>query len=94
MSRYFALLPAAGTGARMGAERPKQYLDLLGRPLIWHALRAFDADPRFHSSFVVLAADDGWWDRFDWSAFDRLRVLRAGGASRAETVLNGLKSIR
>ena len=40
MPRYFAIIPAAGTGARFGASRPKQYLDLNGRPLIYHTLAA------------------------------------------------------
>ena len=40
MPRYFAIIPAAGTGARFGASRPKQYLDLIGRPLIYHTLAA------------------------------------------------------
>jgi len=94
MTRYFALLPAAGTGARMGLERPKQYLDLRGRPMIWHALRAFDSDPRIDTTFAIIAKDDGWWDRFDWSEFNNLVVKRAGAATRAGTVLNGLKTIR
>ena len=35
----YALIPAAGGGSRMGAEYPKQYLSLAGKPLIWHALK-------------------------------------------------------
>jgi 2-C-methyl-D-erythritol 4-phosphate cytidylyltransferase len=35
MPRYYAIVPAAGSGSRFGSEKPKQYLDLLGRPLIF-----------------------------------------------------------
>lgn len=93
MSRHFALIPAAGTGARLGAERPKQYLDLLGRPMIWHTLRIFEHHPAIDTVFVVIAAGDAWWDTYDWSGFERLAVLRSGGDTRAESVLNGLKAI-
>jgi 2-C-methyl-D-erythritol 4-phosphate cytidylyltransferase len=91
---HYALVPAAGGGARMGAEIPKQYLPLLDRPLVWHTLAALCAVPALTRVFVVLAADDAQWDRHDWSAFDgRLEVLRCGGATRADSVSNGLRAI-
>jgi 2-C-methyl-D-erythritol 4-phosphate cytidylyltransferase len=93
MPRKFALLPAAGVGARMGAGHPKQYLDIHGQPLIWHAIRAFDGHPAIDRTYVVLSTEDGWWGRYDWSAFSRLTVLRCGGSSRAESVLNGLRAM-
>ncbi|MBS1156500.1 MAG: 2-C-methyl-D-erythritol 4-phosphate cytidylyltransferase [Proteobacteria bacterium] len=88
----FALVPAAGSGARMGATTPKQYLDLLGKPLIWHTLRALSAVPEITRVCVVISAGDEWWNSYDWSAFERLQVLRCGGATRAESVLNGLRA--
>ncbi len=91
---YFALVPAAGGGSRMGAARPKQYLPLLGKPLIRHALETLCAVPRIAKVYVVLAADDDEWERHDWSALSgRLAVLRCGGATRAESVTNGLKAM-
>jgi 2-C-methyl-D-erythritol 4-phosphate cytidylyltransferase len=90
----YALVPAAGGGARMGAEIPKQYLPLLDRPLIWHTLATLCSVPALGRVFVVLAADDGHWECHDWSAFEgRLEVLRCGGATRAESVTNGLREI-
>jgi 2-C-methyl-D-erythritol 4-phosphate cytidylyltransferase len=93
MSSHFALLPAAGVGARMGAEHPKQYLDIHGRPMIWHAIRAFEGHPAIARIYVVISPEDGWWEGYDWSAFAHLTVLRCGGATRAESVLNGLKAM-
>jgi 2-C-methyl-D-erythritol 4-phosphate cytidylyltransferase len=93
MLRHFALLPAAGVGARMAAGHPKQYLDIHGRPMIWHAIRAFERHPAIAGVYVVLAAEDGWWADYDWSAFSRLTALRCGGATRAESVANGLRAM-
>jgi 2-C-methyl-D-erythritol 4-phosphate cytidylyltransferase len=92
MSRHFALLPAAGVGARMGVEHPKQYLAIHGRPMLWHAIRAFEQHAEIARVYVVISAGDAWWDGYDWSAFAKLRVLRGGGATRAESVLNGLRA--
>src|SRR5688572_19782600 len=60
--RYFALVPAAGAGARMGEAIPKQYLLLAGEPLINHALRTLASDPRIERVFVVLAPTDSRFD--------------------------------
>ena len=92
-SSYFALVPAAGSGARMSSECPKQYLPLLGRPLIGYALAALCAVPRIARVFVVLAEDDAEWSRHDWSALEpKLSPLFCGGATRAESVRNGLRA--
>lgn len=91
---YFALVPAAGGGARMGGASPKQYLPLAGLPLIRHALQALAAVPAIERVFVVLAPDDSQWDGFDWSDLAaRLTVLRCGGATRAASVANGLRAL-
>lgn len=89
---YYALVPAAGGGARLGGTCPKQYQLLVGQPLIRHALAALAAVPAIARIFVVLAPDDRHWDGFDWGDLaTRLTVLRCGGATRAESVANGLK---
>ncbi len=93
MALNFALLPAAGVGARMGANGPKQYLIINGRPLIWHAIQAFERHAAIRRVYVVLSAADTQWDAHDWSRFDKLAVLRCGGETRAESVLNGLEAI-
>lgn len=94
-SRCFALIPAAGSGSRMGAARPKQYAPLAGRPLIAHTLAAFLAEPRVEKIFVVIAPDDMLWDTHAAALQDlRIQVLRVGGASRAQSVANGLDAMR
>jgi len=93
MPRHYAIVPAAGSGSRFGAEKPKQYLDLLGRPLIFHTLKALTACPDIERVWVVLAPDDPWWPRTDWSELGaKLETVRCGGATRAESVSNGLQA--
>ena len=93
-ARYFALIPAAGSGSRMGSELPKQYLELAGAPMLQHAIKALCAHPKIEQVFVVLAADDAYFARYDWTPFDaKLRRLYCGGATRAASVLNGLHAI-
>jgi len=95
MSNFYALIPAAGYGSRMGDELPKQYLQLAGRPMISHTLHTLCSSPRIRAVFVVLAPVDNEWFRHDWSEFSpKLVVLQRGGATRAESVLNGLNAAR
>jgi 2-C-methyl-D-erythritol 4-phosphate cytidylyltransferase len=87
----FGLIPAAGTGTRMGENRPKQYLDLAGRPMIEHAVRALLAAVEIETVFVVLAPGDPYFRDIDWGRdAGRVAPLYCGGASRRDSVLNGL----
>lgn len=91
---YFALIPAAGSGERMGGALPKQYLSLAGGPMISHALSVLASHPRIDKVFVVLAADDAHWTNYNWLPFaGRIKILRCGGATRAESVRNGLAAM-
>ena len=93
MPRYFAIVPAAGSGLRFGAEKPKQYLSLLGRPLIFHTLAALVACREIDRVWVVLSPDDPYWPQYDWSELGpKLETLRCGGETRAESVTNGLRA--
>lgn len=90
-ARCVGLIPAAGQGARLGGETPKQYVELAGRPMLAHAAAALLAHPAIELAFVVLAPDDERWATYDWRGFgDRLAPLWCGGATRAASVLNGL----
>lgn len=93
MSSFHVLIPAAGSGSRMEAALPKQYLPLLGKPLIAHTIAVFEAAARINSIHVVISADDAWWDELNISCGPRVSLHRCGGASRAATVLNGLQAM-
>lgn len=92
MSQYHVIVPAAGVGLRFGADCPKQYLPLLGKPLIFHALKVLCQAHKVEAVWVVLSPEDRYWDTFGcWASLGpRLQVLRCGGATRATSVANGL----
>jgi 2-C-methyl-D-erythritol 4-phosphate cytidylyltransferase len=87
-SRYFALIPAAGVGARMGAGSPKQYIRIGGKPMLRHTLDAFLSSDLIAHTFVVVSPDDPTIDSV--TPNHGVTVLRCGGASRMESVRNGL----
>jgi 2-C-methyl-D-erythritol 4-phosphate cytidylyltransferase len=76
----------------MGGSRPKQYLHILGRPLIAHTLSALSSHPRIEQIFVVLSAADEWWGA-ESIHLGKLNVLRCGGMTRAQSVVNGLRAM-
>lgn len=86
--RYFALIPAAGVGARMAAGSPKQYLKIGGKPMLRHTLDAFLSSDLIAHTFVVVSPDDPTIDAV--APNHGVTVLRCGGASRMESVRNGL----
>ncbi|MBB3224746.1 2-C-methyl-D-erythritol 4-phosphate cytidylyltransferase [Pseudoduganella umbonata] len=88
---YFALIPAAGVGARMAAGYPKQYLPLLGKPMLRHTVEAFLRSPLVAHTYVVVSADDGYADDVLPADLDGVTVLRCGGATRMESIRNGLR---
>jgi len=91
MSKFFALIPAAGSGSRMENELPKQYLPLANKPMIYHAIKTLCQMQQIMRVFIVLAPGDNDWLNYDWSQFtEKLIVLNCGGATRADSVLNGL----
>lgn len=88
--RILALVPCAGRGARAGSERPKQYLPVAGRPLVRHTLAAFERVRRVVRVLVVVAPGDTMLT----GVGARADIVDCGGASRAESVFNGLAHLR
>jgi 2-C-methyl-D-erythritol 4-phosphate cytidylyltransferase len=88
--RFFALLPCAGVGSRAGTQQPKQYEPIGGKPLVLHTLAAFRSAQRLSEIWVVVAPGDGFLE----PEVRRVRLAPCGGASRAESVLNGLLALK
>ena len=89
-----ALVPAAGSGSRAGSALPKQYVGLAGRSLIEWTLAALLDTAELDAVFVVVSAQDEHFDqavRAPWA--HRVVRLPCGGASRADSVLNGLQAL-
>ena len=94
-ARIFALIPAAGVGRRMGADCPKQYMPIAGVPMLVRTVEALLAASRVERVFVVVSPEDSYIDHAaesfaKWG--DRVKILRAGGAERADSVLGGLRA--
>ena len=88
----WALVPAAGSGRRFGADIPKQYLQAAGKLLIRHALDALLSHPAIDGAVVALAADDPHWP--GWTSLHGKPVLAClGGGERADSVLAALRAL-
>lgn len=97
MAVCYSLIPAAGVGSRMAAEQPKQYLRIAGKPVLHHVLDTFAATPAVAHTFVVVSTEDGRIDAMMAQSPQLARkvaVLKVGGATRRESVRNGLQAIR
>lgn len=86
------MVPAAGGGSRLGADRPKQYVSLRGRPILLHTLDRLASYPRLRGILVGIAADDVLWPTLNVS-IPKLIGTYVGGEQRAQTVLNGLEAL-
>ena len=90
--KYWAVVPAAGVGKRMQAERPKQYLEIDGRPLIEFAISRLMADPHIEGVVVAISAEDTYWPRLE-IALPKPLWIAEGGVERCHSVLNALQEL-
>lgn len=96
VQQHVALIPAAGVGARMAAGSPKQYLAIGAKPMLRHTVDAFLSSPLIAHTYVVVSADDPFIDGVLPDATEpgsRVTVLRCGGATRMESIRNGLHAL-
>ena len=96
--RYWLVMPAAGSGNRFGADRPKQYAPLAGRTVIEWALAPFLADaPRCEHIVVALAREDTGWEqvaaRLNARGTSTVSPVR-GGAQRSQSVRFALAGLQ
>jgi len=89
--QFIAVVPAAGVGARMGANIPKQYLMLQNKTVIEHTLTVLLSHPRIRQIVVALGPEDGWFADLDM-ANDPAIIRVDGGRERADSVLAGLQA--
>lgn len=92
--RLVAIVPAAGIGARAAlpgtAGLAKQYREIAGKPLLWHSVNALLRDARIDQVRVIVSPGDTLAGKV-LESFGQVVVRDCGGASRAETVLSGLR---
>ena len=95
--RVYAMILAAGSGRRMGSERPKQFRSLAGKPVLAHTLDAFESAPCVDCVAVVAKAEEV--DRcqeevVDRFGFEKVFSVVAGGKERQDSVSEGLKAVK
>ena len=78
---FWAVIPAAGVGARMAADRPKQYLELAGQTILEHSLDCFLGHPALKGVVVSIAEDDPYWPTLRCASDSRIQRA-AGGRER------------
>ncbi len=90
---FWVVIPAAGVGSRMQADRPKQYLQLAGKTILEHSLQGFLDHPDLLGLALCLAEEDPYWPQLGLAS--EPRILRcAGGRERADSVLAGLRCLQ
>jgi len=90
--RYFAILPAAGTGSRFGTSKPKQYSTIDGKTLIAHSIDRLREGLPLARVYVALSDYDEWFE-IALPQRDDVVPVRCGGMTRAATVANALGAI-
>lgn len=98
LPRYYALIPAAGVGRRMGVTLPKQYLPLAGKPVLQHVVEALATCSGIRRIYVVVSPHDAWIDEYLVSGAlslpeEKVVLLRCGGETRRDSVMCGLKAM-
>lgn len=88
----WVVVPAAGIGSRMQADRPKQYLPLAGTTVLEYTLKQLLSHARVRGVVVCVAEHDNYWPTLDIAGDPRV-VAVAGGEERCHSVLNGLKKM-
>ncbi len=91
--QYWAIVPAAGIGARMCAAKPKQYLPLAGKTIVEQTLERLLQLPFLTGVVVAIASDDDYWSGLAISHHEKIHRV-TGGAERADSVLSALNFLR
>lgn len=92
-STFWAIVPAAGIGTRMGTSKPKQYLTLGDRSVLEHTLTRLAAHPLISGIVVATAAEDPYWPGLRQLP-EKPVIQVAGGAERCHSVLHCLRHLR
>ena len=90
--KYWAVIPAAGVGKRMQADRPKQYLALHGRTVLEHSLSRFLDHPQISGVVVAVTDGDPYWQ--DLALSHPKLFTASGGEERCHSVLDALQVLR
>ena len=87
----WAIIPAAGIGSRMQADKPKQYISLGKRTVLAQSLHRLATHPQISGIIIAIAENDPWWTAP--SEYSCPIITTIGGATRADSVLNALQTL-
>lgn len=89
------IIAAAGSGTRMGIKTPKPFLKVSGKPLLLHSLEKFEKSRSIDSIILVVAREliKKTKQIIARGDYKKLKVIVAGGTTRARSVYNGLTSM-
>jgi len=90
--KFWAVVPAAGVGQRMEADRPKQYLELAGKTVIEQTLERLLQADLFAGLMVAISGEDPYWPALPIARDSRVSTA-PGGAERADSVLSALHQV-
>lgn len=90
--RYFAIIPAAGSGQRMSSQIPKQYLALHGKPIISYAVNIMLNAGCFEKIIVPINDNDLHWEQLGFQNHRKICPI-IGGEERSHSVLNALQAL-
>jgi 2-C-methyl-D-erythritol 4-phosphate cytidylyltransferase len=93
MPKLHVLIPCAGTGSRMGLKQAKQFESLAGQPMALYAINTFLSMPEIASVWVGVSEETKVLPNTSWPQGPRFHLSVTGGATRADTVLNTLKTM-
>ncbi|KZN33030.1 hypothetical protein N480_24210 [Pseudoalteromonas luteoviolacea S2607] len=86
-----SVVPAAGVGARMGLNHPKQYININGKTVLEHTLNKLASVSKIEHIYVAVSESDEYFGGLDLKHLALSRVK--GGKERADSVLNALKAM-
>ena len=92
--KYWAVVPAAGSGRRMASDIPKQYLPLRGSTVLEHTLNTLFACELIEGVVLALSSEDVYWPEIAPRFSDTNLVCVAGGDERCHSVLNAVNHLR
>lgn len=91
--KIWAVVPAAGSGKRLSAERPKQYFSIVNKTILEHTLERLLSHKAVAGVSLAISPSDGYWDSIKFKT-DKELVVAVGGRERCHSVLNALDALQ